>query len=189
MTTLIHNFDADGYYTGSSELPPFAAGVNPAVATLVPLPDVDLTHKLRFDGAGWLVEAVPDPEPPVQPKPETLEEAKARKNAEINAARLRANRASFTHESKEFACDELSRSDIDGTNGYVAINNALPQGWPGGWKCIDNTYFAIADVAQWKAFYGSMFASGNANFAKAQALKARLEAAQTVDEVNAIGWG
>jgi hypothetical protein len=38
------------------------------------------------------------------------------------------------------------------------------------------------------AFYSSMFAAGNANFAKAQALKDQLEAATTPEEVQSITW-
>jgi hypothetical protein len=118
----------------------------------------------------------------------TLEGAKAAKNAEINAARLSANRFTFPAGGKEFACDELSRSDIDGVNGYVTLFGALPASWPGYWKAIDNTQFPIATLTDWKAFYGAMVAAGNANFAHAQALKAQLAAATTFEQVNAINW-
>lgn len=113
---------------------------------------------------------------------------KTQKNDEINAARLKANFTSFTHAGKVVACDELSRSDIDGTNGYVALNNAMPPGWPGGWKAVDNTYIPISTVADWKAFYLSLFAAGNANFAKAQSLKATLASATTAAQISAIVW-
>lgn len=126
------------------------------------------------------------PEPADAP---TLAELKATKNAEINASRLAANFSTFAHGGKQFACDQLSRSDIDGTNGFVSLYGTLPPGWPGGWKAIDNSYAPIATVTDWKAFYASMFAAGNANFAHAQALKALLAAASTADEVAAIHWG
>lgn len=113
---------------------------------------------------------------------------KAAKNAEINAARLAANFSTFTHAGKAIACDQLSRSDIDGTNGFVSLYGTLPPSWPGGWKAVDNSYVSIASVADWKAFYASMFAAGNANFAHAQALKTQLDAAATVEEVAAIAW-
>lgn len=117
-----------------------------------------------------------------------LEARKSDKRAEINAARLAANFSTFTHAGKVFACDQLSRSDIDGTNGFVAIYDALPPGWPGGWKAVDNTYLPIATAADWKAFYSSMFATGSANFAKSQELKAQVESATTAEEINSIGW-
>ena len=137
-------------------------------------------------GIGWVrVDGVWGP----APAPEVpLADLKAKKNAEINAARLAANLSAFTHAGKQIACDQLSRSDIDGTNGFVALYGALPPGWPGGWKAVDNTYVSIADVAAWRAFYSSMFAAGNANFAKSQALKTQLDAATTAEEVAAIAW-
>lgn len=113
---------------------------------------------------------------------------KAAKNAEINAARLVANTSAFTHAGKSFACDALSRSDIDGTNGFIALYGVMPPGWPGGWKAVDNTYLPISTVEEWKAFYTSMFAAGAAHFAKAQLLKSQLEQATTTAEINAINW-
>lgn len=118
----------------------------------------------------------------------TLADLKTAKNTEINAWRLKANRSTFTHAGKLFACDELSRSDIDGANGMIANLGAMPPGWPGGWKAVDNTVLPIATVADWKAFYGSMFASGNANFVRAQDLKTALAAATTAAQVAAIVW-
>ena len=107
------------------------------------------------------------------------------------AARLAANFSTFPHAGKVIACDQLSRSDIDGTNGFVSfvsLYGTLPPDWPGGWKATDNTYVPISSVAEWKAFYSSMFAAGNANFAKAQTLKEQLEAATTPEEVHSITW-
>jgi len=117
-----------------------------------------------------------------------LADAKAAKNNQINAWRLAANRSTFLHGGKTFACDELSRSDIDGVTSFVTLNGALPPGWPGGWKAQDNTYYAITDVAGWTAFVGSMVAAGNAHFARSQTLKAQLATATTTAEINAIQW-
>lgn len=118
----------------------------------------------------------------------TLNELKAAKNAEINQARVTANTSTFTHDGKAFGCDALSRSDIDGVNGYVALYGALPPAFPGAWKAADNSYYPIADVAAWKAFYASMVATGSANFGHAQELKAQLAAANTPAAVAAIVW-
>lgn len=122
------------------------------------------------------------------PPAPTLADLKTAKNTEINLWRLKANRGTFSHAGKIFACDELSRSDIDGANGMIANLGAMPPGWPGGWKAVDNTVLLIATVADWKAFYGSMFASGNANFIHAQDLKTALAAATTAAQVAAIVW-
>lgn len=117
-----------------------------------------------------------------------LPNLKIRKNDEVNKARLKANRGSFVHAGKEFSCDELSRSDIDGITSFVTLMGGLPPEWPGAWKAIDNTYTPIPDVNAWKAFVGSMVAKGNTNFIKAQTLKAAITAATTVEEVMEINW-
>lgn len=70
----IHTFNADGYYVGSSEMPPFAAAPNPLVATLDPLPSFDETsQRARRLGEVWVVEPIPlpEPEPPIsEPVPQ-----------------------------------------------------------------------------------------------------------------------
>ncbi|OQA29927.1 MAG: hypothetical protein BWY57_03144 [Betaproteobacteria bacterium ADurb.Bin341] len=118
----------------------------------------------------------------------TLDELKASKNAEINSARAAANTSTFDHGGKTFSCDQLSRGDIDGVNGEVALTGALPQGFSGAWKAVDNTFLPIADVAAWTAFYRAMVAQGAANFMHAQQLKTQLAAATTAEEVDAIAW-
>lgn len=118
----------------------------------------------------------------------TLDEIKSKKNAEINAARLSANMTSFPYGGKSIACDALSRSDIDGTNGYVTLNGALPPNWGGAWKAIDNTYVTITTVDDWKAFYAAMISQGQTNFSHAQDLKSQLAGATTPEQVAAIVW-
>lgn len=118
----------------------------------------------------------------------SLSDLKLAKNAQINAARLAASRTSFIFNGKAIACDELSRSDIDGINGTVSLNQAMPSNWVGGWKAMDNTYVSIPDVATWKLFYGAMVDKGTANFAHAQQLKGRLATASSAAEVAAITW-
>jgi len=125
---------------------------------------------------------------PPPPAPPTLAEVKELKNIEINQSRLAANLTTFTHSGKVFACDQLSRSDIDAVNGRVATRGALPNDWVGGWKAVDNTYIAIETIEQWNDFYDSMVAKGQANFAKSQSLKAQLAAAGTAEQVAAITW-
>lgn len=116
----------------------------------------------------------------------TLADVKAVKNSAINQARAAANTSTFTFQGKQIATDYLSRSDIDATHGAILMIQALPPGWPGGWKTADNSYVAIPDVATWGQFYGAMVAQGTANFNRAQALKFQVESANTIDAVEAI---
>lgn len=118
----------------------------------------------------------------------SLDELKADKNEQINAARMAANLSTFPFMGKRIQCDELSRGDIDAIQGKVARTGELPGNFPGAWKTLDNDYVAIPDAATWDAFYDAMIDQGTANFQKAQALKAQLAGAQTLEEVAAIAW-
>lgn len=84
MNPLIHTFDADGLYVGSSEMPPFAAEPNPEVATLDPLPDYDpATQRCRRVAGAWAVEQIPAP-----PAPQVLEPAPPRWPRYVGNAKL-----------------------------------------------------------------------------------------------------
>lgn len=117
-----------------------------------------------------------------------LHEIKASKNAEINATRLAANRGTFQFDGRPIACDELSRSDIDGVNGYVGLTGRLPPDFPGVWKAADNSFVSIPSVQAWTDFYSAMVAAGTANFTVAQSLKAQLALAETAEDIESIRW-
>lgn len=117
-----------------------------------------------------------------------LADSKAVKKLQINAWRLTANRQTFTYGGKTFACDELSRSDIDAVQGRVARLGALPGWFPGAWKAVDNTYLSIPNVATWDAFFDAMCVQGVVNFAHSQGLKDMVDAAVTNAGVEAITW-
>ena len=118
--------------------------------------------------------------------PRTLEDLKAAKNQAINMARAAANSSFFMFQGHRIAVDPLSRSDIDAAHGSILMLQALPPGWPGGWKSMDNEIVPIPDVAMWAQFYGTMVATGTANFNHSQTLKAQLAAASTPAEVEAV---
>lgn len=113
---------------------------------------------------------------------------RAEKNAQINAWRAAANLATFPHAGKQIACDELSRSDIDGVANNIALFGEFPAGFPGAWKATDNTMIPLPDVDAFRAMYASMTAQGAANFNRAQELKAQLAAASTPEAIAAITW-
>ena len=123
------------------------------------------------------------PESPVD-----LAALKAAKNADINAWRAAANLSTFPHAGKQIACDELSRSDIDGVANHIALFGEFPAGFPGGWKATDNTMIARVDVDAFRAMFASMTAQGTENFNHAQDLKVQLAAASTLEEIAAIQW-
>lgn len=189
MEKIVSQLDAAGYFIGSviADTSPLEPGVYliPGGAVDAVPPVIPDGKRARWNGNGWDLEDIPQPAAPPAP---TLDELKAAKNIEINLARAAANTSPFPHDGKTFACDALSRSDIDGVNGYAALYGALPLAFPGAWKAADNSYYPIADLAAWKAFYASMVATGAANFTHAQTLKAQLAAATTPEAVAAIVW-
>lgn len=179
--------------------------------TVVELPiwtNEDLTPLTNaiHEGLAWVELGIPPAEDIAQPpelpseypwghRQPTLEELEAylvdlrnTKDKEINAQRLAANNSFFMFQGKKIACDPLSRSDIDGTNGHILLTNSMPPGWPGGWKAMDNTYVSITTKEDWVAFYTAMYVQGLQNFAKAQALKQQVVNATTIEAIRAIVW-
>lgn len=118
----------------------------------------------------------------------TLEEYKELKSQEINLGRAKANGSFFTYLGKNISCDALSRSDIDAVSSELSLTDSFPAGWPGGWKCMDNTYVPITDKATWIAFLQAMTTQGTTNFLHAQTKKAEIESATTIAEVEAVVW-
>lgn len=117
-----------------------------------------------------------------------LASAKTVKNLAINQWRLEANKTTFPYLGKTIACDSLSRSDIDGVAGCVSLTGVFPAGFPGAWKTVSNKYITLSTVQDFKDMYSAMTAEGTVNFNKSQVLKQALEAATTIEDVQAITW-
>jgi hypothetical protein len=116
----------------------------------------------------------------------TLTQARAAKIAAIDASRLAANQAVFTIGLQAFRVDPLSRSDIDGVSDYVALFDALPPNWPGGWKDTEGAIYPITTVAEWSTFVEAMVVQGVENFLHAEVLKAAVLAAESNSAVEAV---
>lgn len=178
---MLYSAQTGGFYDQSVH------GSIPADA--VAISDAEHAALIAAQAGGKVIVADGNGRPIVVPPPLLpIADLKAVRNAYINDERARANLGTFGHAGKEFACDALSRGDIDGVNGYVALTGNLPPGFPGAWKAVDNSYLPLSDVAAWTAFYADMVAAGAANFAYAQQLKAQLAAATTAEEVAAVVW-
>jgi hypothetical protein len=143
-------------------------------------PDVTGKHVVEGEDGPELADGILDTR--------TLAEAQAARRTYINQEWARADSGSFTYAGKEIACDQQSRGHIESMNGHITLFGAFPAGWPGQWKARDNTFATIADADAWKAFYGAMIAQGLQHFAKAQTLKAQIDAATSIAAVDAITW-
>lgn len=153
----------------------------------IPSPEYFLGGALIWD-AEWQIADQAAVNAYTERKVQELTDAKLSKKQEINAARLEDNFSTFVHNEKVIACDQLSRSDIDGVNGYVGINGTLPPDFPGAWKAKDDSYLLIPSVEAWKDFYLSMYNAGLSHFMKSQQLKAQVDACTTLEQLSAIKW-
>lgn len=117
-----------------------------------------------------------------------LYEARLSRNYMINMWRAEANQTSFPYVGKQVACDQLSRSDLDGVASHVLLFGQFPEGFPNAWKAVDNTYIPLPSIDAFKDMYAAMTRQGTINFARSQQLKALVAAAADVSEVNAVTW-
>lgn len=163
-----------------SNIPPFS----PPPAMHLPI------HQDDPDGLpGWF-----NPSAPLEELDAHLAVLRDYKHKQINKWREEANFTYFIYQGKRIACDRLSRSDIDGTNGeivgtaVITGTPAMPLGWVGGWKTMDNSYVPITTPEQWKAFYSAMFNCGSMNFAKSQYLKHIVDTSSNLQMVLDLNW-
>lgn len=140
----------------------------------------------RTDGKLWITWSIV-PYSPAEIEVE-IENLKKAVNKSINDKRLEVNYKSFPYRGFDIACDQLSRSDIEGTNGLIQILKKLPDNWIGYWKATDNRLAPVKTYADWNELYLSMFNQGMVHFSHANYLKAMLADAKTYDEVKAINW-
>lgn len=168
------------------------AGRDPVARCVARVPLQDLLHAsglmdelvTALTRDGWLAggQRLPDAQT------DQLAHAKAVGRARINAAWAAADAGTFAHTGVVIDCGPESRRHIETINGYVAGAGAFPLGWPGQWKARDNSYVPLPDVTAWRSFYAAMVAQGLQNFARAQTLKALIDAAPDLAAVQAIGW-
>jgi len=120
----------------------------------------------------------------------TLAQAQAAQISVVNAAYASAVVQPVSYSSKggatkTFQADSLSQATLmQATQGYN-LAGAVPNGFY--WVSADNAQvpFTLADLS---GLYEAMLAQGWEAFQKKQSLKAKIQAAGTVDEVQAISW-
>lgn len=152
----------------------------PANATFdEPLPSKD-GYKVVYNN-GWKYEKLPEPE--VTPEP-TLDELKLLKRAEINSARDRTEQGGFEYLGKVFDSDMISCQRISTAAQAMAFaqeETAIV------WTCQDNTTIDL-NKTQLVGMVVALAEWSNTCHQKATALKAKIEAAQTAEELENITW-
>ena len=120
----------------------------------------------------------------------SLAKAKAAKRDQINRARDAEEAAGFDYLGKRFDSDAQAIKRLYGA--AMAAQAAIAAGAVGtdqfvDWTCADGTVLTMT-YAQAAGVIEAMAVVGNALHMKARELKAQVEAATTVDAVNAIQW-
>ena len=117
------------------------------------------------------------------PKP-SLDELKLAKRAEINRARDAAEQGGFEYLGKTFDSDQISAQRISMAAQAMAL---APEGTTITWTCQDNTTIDLT-AQELVGLVVALATWSNACHEKATALKAKIEAAQTAEELELITW-
>lgn len=114
----------------------------------------------------------------------SLPDAKQQARANINAARDAEEVAGFAAYGKTFDSDKTSQQRI-----LIAANTAQVVGssFTIDWTCDDNSVITL-DYAQMLGLPVIMAQAGNALHQKARTLKEQIDAATTLEEINAVVW-
>lgn len=117
------------------------------------------------------------------PKP-SLDELKLAKRAEINRARDAAEQGGFEYLGKTFDSDQISAQRISMAAQAMAL---APEGTTITWTCQDNSTIDLT-AQELVGLVVALATWSNACHEKATALKAKIEAAQTAEELELITW-
>lgn len=113
-----------------------------------------------------------------------LEELKEAKRAEINQARDASEQGGFEYMGKVFDSDQVSAQRISMAAQAMAL---APDGTTITWTCQDNSTIDLT-AQELVGLVVALATWSNACHEKATALKAKIEAAQTAEELELITW-
>lgn len=187
----LYYYDENGYYRAMSEafLDPLETELQgkevwlipPHATTIKPPSSID-GYKLKFNGKTWKLEKIPGPEP----EPElTLDELKLVKIVELKSTRDIAEVAPIEYAGNTYDFDTKSRDRLD-----IALKALSVQGEGAtiGWTMADNTTATITAADIMGVFVTSAVRS-NALHEQYRSTKEKIEAAQSVEELNEIELG
>lgn len=120
-----------------------------------------------------------------------LDARKKAKNEYITHARNDADYGVFIFSDHPVRADVASQLRMTSIGLYVLSSNALPPDFNGQWKCADNTYLTIPNVATWLAFHGALRLLQATNHSQSELLKAAIEAVSSTTPpsiLDAIVW-
>lgn len=155
---------------------------NPALDP--PIPDEPI-GKAKFDAYGWLLSYWKAAAPP---PPRTLEEAKADKKKQMDSRRTLYEHTTFEYLNKPIATDPLSLSRVAiatfSAQNAIAINDT---GFEIEWPCKDGTIITLT-AQEMIDMTTAMATLANGLYLQAKARYAEIDAATTIEEVDAVEW-
>lgn len=125
----------------------------------------------------YLGEVALDPHPDAM-----LAEAKAAKKRQIEAERDAACEQPVTALGRTWDADKRSQELLNGAIALAQAGGPLPSVW----RDADNNDMPITDISQLLAIAGAIAAQTQAAYATSWARKVAVDAATTIDEVNAV---
>lgn len=114
----------------------------------------------------------------------TLNELKEAKRAEINQARDQSEQGGFEYMGKVFDSDQISAQRISMATQAMAL---APEGTTITWTCQDNTTIDLTSQ-ELVGLVVALATWSNTCHQKATLLKAKIEEAQTAEELELIKW-
>lgn len=116
----------------------------------------------------------------------TLDELKSKKREEINQARDAAEQGGFEYMGKIFDSDQVSCQRISTAAQAMSLMPASDENKI-TWTCQDNSTIELT-AAELSGLVVALAEWSNTCHQKATALKAKIEAAQTAEELELITW-
>ena len=183
-----YKYDPDFYYAGQQDcqLDPIATKreghevwLLPANCTWQdPLNEKD-GYKIKWNGEAWEYEEIPVPP---EPEPPTLEEVKEQKINELKSIRDTKEVEPIRTDKGLFDYDEKARDRIKDAMVALKYSSKIE------WTLADNTDVSVSQLDLENVILAVASRSNDLHI-KYRELKQRVNAAQTVEKVEAIVWG
>lgn len=170
MINLI-KIDGDGRWLGSAQSPNEEVSALYAADGFIP-GDPPASYSMRYINGAWVL---------------PVDVAKDVARGRINAARNAAERAGFTAYGKPFDADDkaIQRVSVAAQAAQMAIFANQP--FSIDWTCADNTTITLT-AEQLVELPVIMAQAANGLHVHGRSLKAQIDAATTIEEIEAITW-
>ena len=182
-----YKYDSDFYYAGQQDcqIDPLESKKQehpvyllPANCTWTePLTEKE-GYKIKWNGNEWEYELIPVPP---EPEPPTLEYVKAQKIAELKSIRDTKEVEPIRTDKGLFDYDDKARDRIKDAMVALKYSGTIE------WTLADNTDVSVSQLDLENVILAVASRSNDLHI-KYRELKQRVNAAQTVEEVNAIQW-